>query len=139
MPLRSHPKGLSKVMFSCTPLKSSAPSPTSSPDSPTTIPAQFSLNNVHKRDLKHHHFQLQSHQPLKDLGVMHLKTTVTHAPITLTSTTPPKQLETPTNRETYSDNMRLEPLKDYICDICCIVYSWRQIVMSGRLSSYSQT
>ena len=34
----SHPKGLSKVMFSCTPLKRSAPSPTSSPDSPTTIP-----------------------------------------------------------------------------------------------------
>ena len=32
--VRSHPK----VMFSCTPLKRSAPSPTSSPDSPTTIP-----------------------------------------------------------------------------------------------------
>ena len=27
----------------------------------------------------------------------------------------------------------------FICDICCIVYSWRQIVMLGRLSSYSQT
>ena len=77
-------------MCSCAPLKSSAHSPTSS-HSPTTIPPT----------------------PKRPRGDAPHKNRYTCTPNTHLHN-PQKQLETPTNRETYSDNKRLEPLKVYI-------------------------